>query len=135
MFNPSYGGTNSWQADRTINTILKAVDAGWFDNENEGIIVQGVHIRNLFTYRSSKPADLVAEYTSKLMQLTCKILAHQHLGLCYDDNTLEMLVPREWEQTAEQCQHVIVAWGNCGERTFQDVKNEVKCFHFVLELV
>ena len=139
MFNPSTGGqdrnTNGerwrYKADPTINQILQAVDEGTF-----GFDVKGVHIRNLFTYRTSKPDDLIEEFDDEIERirqeseqenpnLENEILIHlacEQFGCVLD---VTGGPPDDWVTIAEFCKYVVVAWGDCGGNYFQGIKDEV----------
>ena len=73
MFNPSNGGdqmedgqVDPTQADPTINKILRKDNNMTTDNGSE---FTGVHIRNLFTYRTPYPRDLVQAFEAQMAEL------------------------------------------------------------------
>jgi len=122
MFNPSTGGETQdsrglLKADKTINTILKAVDHGWFNDGNEA--VTGVYICNLFTFRTPKPSVLINEYN--------RLLAENN----EEPEILGMLghfafYTERWKAIAmNECKYIIIGWGDCGGDLFQGHKNAV----------
>ena len=134
MFNPSSGGeqedgqVNPTQADPTINKILRTVD----DSD-----ITGVHIRNLFTYRTQHPRVLVQAFRAEMARLQeaedldeddwdteiSKSLAYSTFGCSFLNEGGK--VPAEWEEIADSCDLVLIAWGNCGGSFFQEIKNQV----------
>ena len=147
MFNPSTGGQvqgdeEKWryEADPTINQILKAVDKGKF-----GQGVTGVHIRNLFTLRSPHPENLVQDFKDAIEAAieeenkekeTVDEIYYPEFEHNSEESARKVLfpllgykdegeVPEEWKQTAADCELVVVAWGDCGGRLFQKTKDEV----------
>lgn len=138
MFNPSTGGDGEkrdkdgkLKADKTINIILKAVDNEWFDDDEDE--VTGVHIRNLFSYRTSQPSVLIEAFKRKKMELQAannidwQQGALRHLGCCLDGQLREWLQDNMFDNMFEEkCKYVIVGWGDCGNTLFQGVKDQVK---------
>merc|ERR1719446_1905002 len=105
MFNPSTGGgerdkEGQLKADKTINTILRAVDDEWFGEE-----VTGVHIRNLFSYRTPRPDVLINQYNQLLGAGSDEDEALVLLGLLTMDD--------KWKAIAKNCKYVIIGWGDC----------------------
>ena len=134
MFNPSNGGkekggkVNRTQADPTINKILRTV------NDSD---ITGIHIRNLFTYRTPHPSVLVQKFEAEMRRLQkakvldedkwdreiSKHLAYSTFGCSFLDEGGK--VPAEWEEIAKFCDLVVIAWGNCGGSFFQEIKDQV----------
>ena len=120
MFNPSVGGDKDKrtgklipdQADRTINKILEAF---------EETHVTGIHIRNLFTYRTPYPSKLIGEL-EKQMEIVDEKEAYARLGFVLENGDLA-----EWQEmaAADDCHLVVAAWGNCGEPQFKKSKTKV----------
>jgi len=135
MFNPSNGGkekggkVNRTQADPTINKILRTV------NDSD---ITGVHIRNLFTYRTPHPSVLVQKFEAEMRRLQkakvldedkwdreiSKHLAYSTFGCSFLDEGGK--VPAEWEEIAKFCDLVVIAWGNCGGSFFQEIKDQMQ---------
>ena len=128
MCNPSHGGNPEILAatiakkeknieelaDPTINRILKAADANMFGLLKRDEKWTGIYIRNLFTYRSPKPKDLVDKIkiaknrfineeknqeTKKTQEFkdACRNNALKEFGWVGSDL-------REWETTAKKCE-------------------------------
>ena len=111
---------------RLINKILRKVN----DLTVNGSRITGVHIRNLFTYRTPYPRDLVEAFADQLARLQeAEDLNEDDLDWELDTFGCSILeddvVPAEWVERADDCALVLLAWGNCGGSSFQEIKNQV----------
>jgi len=158
MCNPSLGGNPDEQkrkpevqSDKTLNMILRAADANMFGKTNYGNRWTGVHIRNLFTLRSSDPKDVVDAFQKHMNEWKEKNKEEQYEQQTWikgtekywlSDQTKRQISKYEfdcrdyalnqlqvgsdfdeWIKTAEDCEKVIVAWGDCGRSLVQWSKN------------
>ena len=116
------------QSDPTLNKILKAADANMFGLLNSGDVWSGVYIRNLFTLRSPYPKKVEEAFKKEMENFKKEKGAEKkkYLEACNNDNdeaSREYALSKlqvgsnldEWKETAENCEKVIVAWGNCGD--------------------
>ena len=112
------GQVDPTQADPTINKILRKVNNMTTDNDSE---FTGVHIRNLFTYRTPYPRDLVEAFEDQMARLQeaegldedeldweiSRNLAYSDFGNSFLDEG--GVVPTEWEEQADNCELVLLA--------------------------
>ena len=114
MCNPSTGGKD--KSDPTINRILKAADANMFGGDG---MWTGVYIRNLFTFMSPKPEDVEKEFKEEMEKYKKEKNLKEVNEACRDYALSELQVGSnfdEWKETAKNCEKIIVAWGNCGDK-------------------
>ena len=105
MFNPSHAGPGGkW--DKTTQTIIEYVERGTF-----GERINGVKIRNIFTYQSPKPDELVEDLIEIVIDQD-EDAAYDAVGAFnYESDDTDFLV------VGQGAAMIVAAWGNCGENT------------------